>query len=211
METDITSSAEYKIKNITLLYKKANPLGEIFISSNYDGDMDSRYLAAANHPEEFSSSVLKYLEKYQLDGYDMDWETNFINTYANQLVLLLKSCKSRFQTKYKLTHTVWPCIHNETTVGKLSGIVDGINIMCYGSWGSNLVRIIERFYNNSFPYEKILIGVESELGIDNYYTLDEKIKLIHKYKLGGVYSWRLDNDYNESFQMASWINDAICV
>lgn len=205
--TDISNVAEYKIKNITSLYRKANPNGEVFISSNYGYDMDSRYLAAASHPEEFSLSVLKYLEKYQLDGYDMDWETAAINTYSNQLVLLLKSCKSRFQTKYKLIHTVWLYIHNETTVGQLSGIVDGINIMCYGAWGNDLVLILDKFYNNSFPYEKMLIGVESEISEDNYYTLDEKIKLMCKYGLAGIYSWRLDNDYNESFQMALWIND----
>lgn len=212
--TDLTSNSKYQIKNITRLYRNANPNGEIFISSNYDGNMDGRYVVASEHPHQFATSVLKYLEQYQLDGYDMDWETGSINYYADKLILLLKSCKNIFNNKYKLTHTIFPSVHNETTVGAISNIVDGINIMCYAGWGNDLVNLIEAYHRNFFPYDKMFLGVESESGVDTYYTLKEKIGIICKYQLGGIYSWRLDNDYiasNEglSFRMAKWIGELV--
>jgi GH18 family chitinase len=157
--------------------------------------MDSRYLLAAKYPNKFAHSVLTYLEKYNLDGYDIDWETGHINEYVDELVNILKACKNLFGNKYKLTHTVWPGIHSDVTVGKVIPYLDYINIMSYGNFGLALEPLITNYNKVGVPYAKIILGVTSELDFDNNKTIAAKIDVIKKYDLGGIFLWRIDTDY----------------
>lgn len=192
--TDTDLYSEDKIYNITNWYRKAVPHGKIFISSNYGDIIDQWYLVASKNPDNFARSVLSYLIKYNLDGYDMDWESPFINDYSQQLISLLTACKKQFGNKYFLTHTVLPDVHSPQLIGNLSNIVDGINIMSYGYYGISLETLINDYHEKGFPYEKMLIGVDSEDGIDNEVSIQNKTNIIRKYNLGGIYLWRLDND-----------------
>jgi hypothetical protein len=72
-----------KIRNIVALVRHDNPDAEIFISSNFgDEKMDNKYLQAAQDSQKFADSVVAYMKKYCLDGYDMDWESYQINDDA---------------------------------------------------------------------------------------------------------------------------------
>ena len=72
-----------KIRNIVALVHQANPDAEIFISSNFGGEvMGEQYLLAAQDPQKFADSVVAYLNDYGFDGYDMDWESSNIDNYA---------------------------------------------------------------------------------------------------------------------------------
>ena len=65
-----------RIQEIVALCHENNPDAEIFITSNFGGrELDTEYLAAAQDPQKFADSVLAYLKEYDLDGYDMDWES----------------------------------------------------------------------------------------------------------------------------------------
>lgn len=210
--TDIPD-AEYKIKNITYLYRKANPNGKIYISSDYGGDMDHKYSMAARNPESFALSVVKYMEKYKLDGYDIDWETAAIDWYVDDLVKLLTGCKKVFGSKYGLTNTVWVGVASDQTVCKVKDVLDGINIMSYGSDYNSIVSIINGYNACSFPYDKMIVGIESEVGADTKLTTIQKIDAMRKFDLGGIFYWRIDNDYVvngiPTFQMAKWINETL--
>ena len=182
-----------KIFNIISLYKKARPNGKIFISSDYGDEIDKYYLYAAKNPVKFANSVVNYMNTFNINGYDIDWETSFINNWSNDLVNIITTCSKIFNTKYKITHTIWPEVHSTETVALLSNIVDEINIMSYGINIDNLEKLINQYNNSGFPYEKMMIGIETEFGESKEVILG-KVNLVNKYHLAGVYIWRLDND-----------------
>lgn len=79
-----TGEVDARIREVVAAYRAVRPDGEVFISSNFGEDeMDPRYLQAAQDPDEFAESVVDFLQEYDLDGYDMDWETHQINEYGD--------------------------------------------------------------------------------------------------------------------------------
>ncbi|VVB69650.1 Glycosyl hydrolases family 18 [uncultured archaeon] len=235
--TDKTTSespveqTEQKIRNIIALCRRDNPDAEIFISSDFgDQSVDEQYLAAAEDPQRFADSVALYLNKYDLDGYDMDWETRQINDYALELQTLLCTCYSTLKQAgmnphgrpYKLSHTIWPGVHSPETVASLKDCVDNINLMTYGPGQDyDLISYAESYHEAGFPYEKMIGGVESEFGYtengghDTQDSIQEKCDYAKQVNLGGMFSWRLDNDMRTAdgvtesgpptFQVSSWL------
>jgi len=235
--TDKTTSdspidqTEQKIRNVVALCRQNNPDAEIFISSDFgDQSVDDRYLDAAEDPQRFADSVVDYLNKYDLDGYDMDWETRQINDYAPELQTLLCTCYSTLKQAgknphgrpYKLSHTIWPGVHSPETVASLKDCVDNINLMTYGPGQDyDLEAYAESYRQAGFPYEKMIGGVESEFGYtengghDTQDSIQEKCDYAKQVNLGGMFSWRLDNDMRTAdgitesgpptFQVSSWL------
>ena len=192
--TNIHNIDHHKIKTVITMYRKVRPDGQVFVTTVYGWDMDDRYVYAANHPLKFSLSALKYFEKYNIDGVDLDWETFEINYYSKELVTLIKTCKTVFGNKYKITHTIWPYTHSPETVGLLANIVDEVNIMSYSIDIMNLEFLINQYHKCGFPYQKMILGIETESGTETKDIINGKINLVNKYNLSGVYVWRLDND-----------------
>ena len=222
--------AEEKIRNVINLCHNGNPDAEIFISSNFgDQSIDDNYLEAARDPQRFADSVLGFLGKYNLDGYDMDWETYRINNYAEELLTLLSACNDTLKQAgpnphgkpYKVSHSIWPGVHSPETVASLKDCVDNINLMTYGAEsGDDLQSYAESYHEAGFPYEKMIGGVESELGYsengghDTQGSIQEKCEVAKEKNLAGMFSWRLDNDMRDqgsppTFQVANWLNEAI--
>ncbi len=224
--------AEEKIRNIVNLCHNGNPDAEIFISSNFgDQSIDDQYLEAAKDPQKFADSVLDYLQKYDLDGYDMDWETHQINDYADELQTLLSTCNTTLKQAgpnphgkpYKVSHTIWPGVHSPETIASLKDCVDNINLMTYGAEsGDDLQSYAESYYEAGFPYEKMIGGVESEIdypengGPDTQDSIQKKCDFAKENNLAGMFSWRLDNDMRTAgspptFQVADWLYEAMSV
>ena len=228
-----TDEADARIREVVDAYRAARPDGEVFISSNFGEDeMDPRYLRAAEDPGEFADSVVAFLQEYDLDGYDMDWETHQINDYGDELRSLLGSVSGAFLESdltprgrhFQVTATIWPGVHDPDLVGSLDGLVDGINLMTYGpSDHYDLVGNAGKYVEAGFPYEKMLAGVESEFGYDNAGGVDTeesvaaKAQFVRDNNLMGMFSWRLDNDYRTedgeteggppTYQVAGWVYD----
>ena len=219
-----------KIRNIVALVRQGNPDAEIFISSNFgDETMDNEYLLAAQDPQKFADSVVDYLKKYDLDGYDMDWESHRINEDAPQLTALLSTCHATFTAAgnapdghpYLVTHTVWPGVETADTVAGLKDSVDQINIMSYGS-GDNydLVSYADSYAQAGFPYDKMIGGLESENGYtdgggpDTQASVGAKCAFVKEHNLAGLFEWRMDNDMRTgegppTFQVTEWMNGCL--
>jgi GH18 family chitinase len=228
-------SAEDRIRNVVSLCRNANPNAEIFISSDFgDQSVDDEYIAAARDPDRFAQSVLQYLKKYDLDGYDMDWESRRINDYSQELTALLCSCFDTLKQagqnphggEYKLSHTIWPGVHEPQTVGSLKDCVDNINLMTYGPGDAyDLKQYADSYYEAGFPREKMIGGAESEFGYpengghDTVDSIEEKCAYVRANDMAGMFSWRLDNDMRTidgiseggppTFQVAGWLYDAL--
>lgn len=225
--------ADARIREVVAAYREARPDGEVYISSNFGEDeMDPRYLQAAQDPGQFADSVVDFLQEYDLDGYDMDWETHQINDYGDELRSLLSSVSEAFQASeltprgrhFQVTATIWPGVHDPDLVGSLEGLVDGINLMTYGpSDHYDLVGNAGKYAAAGFPYTKMLAGVESEFGYNNAGGVDTaesvaaKAQFVRDNDLMGMFSWRLDNDYRTedgkteggpaTYQVAGWVYD----
>lgn len=184
---------DYKIFHTIAAFKNAKPNGKVHISI-FGSKIDEHYLYAANHTEQFIESILKYFKRYNLDGIDIDWETPSINFYSDALVTLIKTCTTTFNKKYEVSHAIWPYVHTPTTVGLLANIVDEINIMTYYMDTDKIEDLVESYNKSGFPYSKMVLGIESETGMDTIDIIRGKIKLMIKYGLKGLFMWRLDND-----------------
>lgn len=219
-----------RIHEIVALCHENNPDAEIFITSNFDErELDPQYLLAAQDPQKFADSVLAYLKEYDLDGYDMDWESGQINEYSPQLTSLLSTCHATFAAAgnnphgrpYLLTHTVWPGIESAETVAGLKDSVDQINIMSYGTGDKyDLVSYADSYATAGFPYEKMIGGVESEsaytdnVGPDTEASVAAKCAYVKEHNLAGLFSWRMDNDMRPdnsppTYQVTGWVYDCL--
>jgi hypothetical protein len=219
-----------RIHEIVALCRENNPEAEIFITSNFDEkELDPQYLLAAQDPQKFADSVLAYLKEYDLDGYDMDWESHRIDDYAPQLTSLLSACHATFATAGNnphgrpclLTHTVWPGVESAETVAGLKDSVDQINIMSYGTGDKyDLVSYADSYAAAGFPYEKMIGGVESEsaytdnVGPDTQASVAAKCAYVKEHNLAGLFSWRMDNDMRPdnsppTYQVTGWVYDCL--
>ena len=219
-----------RIHEIVALCHENNPDAEIFITSNFDErEMDPEYLQAAQDPQKFADSVLAYLKEYNLDGYDMDWESSRIDDYAPQLTSLLSACHATFTATgnnphgrpYLLTHTVWPGVESAETVAGLKDSVDQLNLMTYGTGDKyDLVSFADSYAAAGFPYEKMIGGVESEsaytdnVGPDTQGSVAAKCAYVKEHNLAGLFSWRMDNDMRPdnsppTYQVTGWVYDGL--
>jgi GH18 family chitinase len=107
---------------------------------------------------------------------------------------LISACRKLFGNKYKITHAVWPYVHSEKTIGLLGEILDGINIMTYQEWPQNIEYLVKLYNKTGFPFEKMILGMETETEIEDVDSIYGKLQLINKYNLSGIFEWRLDND-----------------
>jgi hypothetical protein len=180
------------IRHIFSLYKQAKPNGSISISLY--GEHDGPFVNASDHPIIFANSVLNYLKKYNLNGFDLDWETFAINAYPNELVRLLGSCHKVFRNSYLLSHAIWPGVHYPNTIGLIANITHEINIMTYGLGANYIEALINQYNESGYPYEKMVLGIETERGTETKDTIRDKLDLVNKYGLKGLFIWRLDND-----------------
>jgi hypothetical protein len=224
------AETQTRIRNVVALVRKTNPGAEIFITSNFDEDrMDPEYLLAAQDPQKFADSVIDYLKEYNLDGYDMDWESRRIDNYAPQLTSLLSACHDRFAFEgsnprgrsYKLTHTVWPGVESPETVAGLADSVDQLNLMTYGPGDTyDLTSYAASYHNAGFPYEKMIGGVESESGYgesgghDTQESVAAKCASVKENNMAGLFEWRMDNDMRPdnsppTYQVTGWMSDCL--
>ena len=218
-----------RIRNIVSLCRQNNPAAEIFITSNFGGDLDSEYLTAAQDPQAFADSVLSYLKEYDLDGYDMDWESRSIDEYAPQLTSLLSACHETFAAAGNsprnrpllLTHTVWPGVESPETVAGLADAVDQINVMTYGTGDVyDLASYADSYAAAGFPNEKMIGGLESEEGYpengghDTQDSVAAKCTYVKTHTLAGLFEWRIDNDMRPdnsppTYQVTGWMSDCL--
>jgi len=179
--------------------KAVNPSAEIFISLGGDGRKD-QFGGAANDPR-FADNVRAFLEKYGLNGLDIDWEMGLNREGLNSLVTSLSS--SLHTAGYKVTLAGWPNSSYAYDMAVLKDKLDQINIMSYGR-GTSLEYSVNQYVKSGFPADKLIGGIEVEvpyrqsggtdsLGADG--TIAQKANYALTHGLAGMMEWRLDNDY----------------
>jgi GH18 family chitinase len=206
--SDLITAAEceIRIKNIVNLCRTANPNAEILISSA-PYIPEANYQEALKNPQKFADSVVRYVKKYNLDGFDMDWESPLIKydpVVIAQLPVLFSTCRDTLQATglnphgkpYKVTTTVG--FHSPQTVASLKGSVDSINIMSYGGpYEGLLIVMASQYLSAGFPAEKMIGGVNcviTEKPFDTDISVAAKWDYVRQQKMGGMFAWRMDMD-----------------
>ncbi len=169
-----------QIKNISQLYKNQRPDGQLSMSI-YDEHEDA-FLYASNHLDVFKTNAKTWLKKYKFNGFDMDWEMGNINDYARDLIKMTSYCTSV---------AIWPYVHSPKLVGMLKV---PIHIMSYTMDKKEIEELIISYNQSGFPFEKMVLGIETESQQETNLTITNKIELVKKYNLSGLFVWRLDND-----------------
>ena len=203
------------------LCRAANPDTEILISSA-PYVPEANYREALNNPRKFADSVVKYVKKYSLDGFDMDWESPLIKNdpvVIAQLPILFSTCRDTLRATglnphgkpYKVTTSVG--YHSPKTVAGLKDSVDGINIMSYGGPNAELLILMAKQYSDAgFPPEKMIGGATCEtVDPEAESTVAAKWNYVRQQNMGGMFAWRMDNDTRLSlgnsptFSVMNWL------
>lgn len=184
---------------------------------NEGSDKYSAMVSSAAHRAEFVKSAMDFIEKYEFDGLDLDWEypgmkavadadrvpTGPTTDKANYVALLQELRKAFDPHGYILTAAVsagQPTIDRAYDVPALSKNLDFINLMTYDFHGG---------WDNKTAHNAPLHPLPGATGIDLEYTVDYAvdywIKLgadPHKLVLGIPL-------YGRSFTLASSANSGI--
>jgi hypothetical protein len=75
----------------------------------------------------------------------------------------------------------------------LAIIVDEINIMTYQFDIGSIESLINQYNGRGFPYEKMVLSIETETEKETKSTIAGKIELINKYNISEIFVWRLNN------------------
>lgn len=120
-------------------FRYLNPDIEFFASIAAEVDEWSQLSANTSSRAIFAENLYNFLEKYDMNGIDMDWEFPRLEDKEN-FVLLLQDVKAKFGSTYSLSSAVTPGKYRINTSYDIPGIfetVDFVNLMTYnfhGSW-----------------------------------------------------------------------------
>ena len=183
---------EGKVLQVLQQLKKVNPAAEVFASVQDDVGL----LRGAFDPG-FSKKVLLFLQKYQLQGLDLDWEENLEERSLSHLVEHLSRLLR--PAGMKLTLAAWPFWMRAYNASVLRIHLDQINLMSYGA-GLNLSEVVDDFVSHGFPPDILIGGVSTEwsgetdsLGVNG--SIAQKVRIARERNLVGMMAWRVDNDY----------------
>lgn len=180
--------------------RKVNPDAEIFVVIGGNGDPTS-YGGASRDPK-FAGNVLAFLQKYDLDGVDVDWEEGLDKEKLSSLLTSLYN--TLHPAGFKLTFDAWQYVSPAYDIPYIRDYVDQINLMSFGT-GISLNVCVSDYIHSGLPASKIIGGIESETGYNQFGgitdtlgmagSIERKARFAKDMGLAGMMARRLDNDY----------------
>ena len=186
---------------ITQDARKVNPDIQLSLTLGYgNGALISQiFTNSQKTPEEaaeaFAKNMVSYLKKYNLNGFDLDWEYPISSdTSQDQFKLLINAIGTEFEKEQKKYYlTISPAVADNLDADAINEYVDFINLQLYSGF--------------TIPFEFTRIGINSDLfaygakfeGIsppDNkgYQTAEEAYKDNNeKYHYSRFTNWRLNS------------------
>jgi hypothetical protein len=99
--------------------------------------------------------------------------------------------------------------------------VDQLNLMTYGTGDKyDLVSYADAYHEAGFPYQKMVGGLEGEVGYtdnegpDTQESVAAKCGYVKTHDLAGLFVWRIDNDMRPdnsppTYQVTGWMSDCL--
>lgn len=146
----------------------------------------------------YVNSVKAFLDHWNLDGYDVDYETTNKVSNINDILSKIHGSFQGASRPLVVTLTTDNLeFINATTVT----VVDYLCIMEYGAGYS---RSPSEFQQIGWPMSRIVYGVCGEIP-DSSHTVAEAVSSSNTNKLAGIFNWRLaSGDANAQASEADW-------
>jgi chitinase len=180
-----------RIDHLVDVSREKNPDIKIIISLGWG---TSDILNISTDPQHYADSVVDFIRKHELDGFDLDFEPpqlpqqNEFTTIATTLRTTLDEAGEEDNKIYLLT--VSPSTLNSyNNWSTLSEQFDYVNLQTY--WSSALLT---QYLKAGVPKNKITLGLLSEGENPKMTDIATKINLYETNDLAGLFAWRLDTD-----------------
>lgn len=193
-ETLVNPDGATRLSYVVSQARNANPNVKILISLGWGLDYDVTGTAA--DPEYYAQSVIDFINQYNLDGLDLDWETKGSGVTQNQATALYKALSDNLHENGKI-FTYAPCfsLSEAFLTSQNVGYFDYIFPQTYGQLYPKQVKTL------GYPSNKMLFGMDNEDDKQGQ-DIHDPVYCVNQAKqqgLAGVFNWRMDkNDGNDN-------------
>ena len=137
----------------------------ISVGGGGGGDAFKSIVANAAYRTAFVNNMLNFVNQYNLDGVDIDWEYPSDGVEANNFVLMMKELYSKMHSNGKLC-TIAVIAYNGTSIlNEIFNAIDFLNIMAYDensydhSTFALSVQSVNYWLGRGLPANKAVLGV----------------------------------------------------
>lgn len=129
-----------------------------------DGAFES-LAANATYRNNFVNNLINFVNQYNLDGIDMDWEYPDAGASANNYATLMQQLSTEMHNRGKLLTAAVVAINGSSILNSVFGYVDFLNLMAYDandfdhSTYNYAVQSINYWKGRGLPASKAVLGV----------------------------------------------------
>jgi hypothetical protein len=180
---------EDRLKLVVKTARARNPKIRILVSLGWGGNDAGM---AAKTPVQFAQSVASLAQKYNLDGFDIDYESTQVD--AGTLLALaqqLKKSLSAVTPKREMIMTITPA----QTDGLNKSVLQTFTYtmpQTYDHGGNGTT--VDWYEQQLGTFDRIVYGLNSEGYIGESDNPGKFAALAKQNKAAGIFAWRLDND-----------------
>lgn len=194
-----------RLSNLVQVARAANPGIKILISLGWGKDdwtyISNDYTSGQN---QFASSVVKLVQQYGLDGFDIDDESiggssgNITQENFNAVVQNIRTALNAAGTADKpLYFTITPAFGTAQVTEDNMACFDLVNCQCYGG------TVPSEIIGLGYPANQVAWGIDSEGGTASMPTPQQ-------YQgLAGIFNWTMSADSNYDFKYTNQIATAV--
>ena len=202
------STTEEYLKWLIADARKTNPNIKLMATLGYGQDYFSNiFESSLKAPEqlaaEFANNLLAYLQQYNLDGFDVDWEGNFSSSITvEQFKILFTAIRTSFNLQSKKYYylTLSPASVGNLDPTTVNDVFDFVNIQLYSGFSPE-----SEFINAGIQKELLAYGAKFESrGNDVVAPYQDAQNAYQGYSSRGYHKltqWRL-NSGNYQFEQA---------
>jgi hypothetical protein len=178
-----------RVQLVVRTARAKNPGLKILISLGW-GDNDTGH--AATTPKQFADSVASIVQTYELDGFDIDYES--VSVEADAMRALVSEIRNSLQTVKPgrdMIMTITPA-QVEGLNAEVLGLFDYTMPQTYKHGGNGTK--VDWFKEQLRSFDRIVFGLNSEGYIGESDAPQEFVDQAKSNGAAGIFAWRLDND-----------------
>lgn len=158
------------IEKFKLVRSRMNKAQKIHLVIGGGGKVANMHVMGNNEVKrkQYVLKLAEFLNKYQFDGIDIDWETNWKTRErvpVENLVALIKEIKKECPSELKITIALGRSDREQMTA--VQNMVEDASIMIYSTLNEEglhsplytVREIMQRFDKINIPHDKLLVGV----------------------------------------------------
>jgi hypothetical protein len=169
---------------VTLVWGDGSVLSNIFSNGNYSPQQNA---------QNFAANLMAYLKNYNLDGFDIDWESPLSDdTTQNQFALLINAIGAQFQQQTNKPYylTLSPAEVGNLDATAVNGNISFVNLQLYSGFTSP-----DAFKDAGVNSSLFAYGAKFESGYQTAQAAYQDNQANYKYSV--FTCWRLNSENYE--------------